>query len=333
MLFPGNPRLATLLGAVTADAAAMGLHWLYDAGRIKELQRQGPLAFRPPQAGNYAGVAGYFAHEGKAAGENSFYGETCRLFIRHLACHGRFDRPAYQQEWLAYFGPGGRYVGYIDHPSRALVVRLLQCADPADYPAVSGSGDTQLPALECVPALVACHRGSRSELLATVHEALAVTHDHPLAREVATAATQALADVLEGVPLAEALAHAASFAGTTLQPLLTDALTMPQLDATAAATRFGMACSLEKGLPVIFHIARHAPSYAVAVEANILAGGDSCGRSLLLGALMAARDTLHGAHPPAPCGIPLTWLARLSGVTRLIDDARRALCLGDETAI
>lgn len=333
MLTSRNPHLAALLGAVTADAAAMGLHWLYAAERLEHLQRQAPLAFRPPRAENYAGVAGYFAHGGKTVGENSFYGETCRLVIHHLARHGRFDRLAYQQEWLAHFGPGGTYTGYIDHPTRALVIRLLQCATAEDYPAVSGSGDTQLPALECVPALVACHRGSRSQLLNTVLEAVAVTHDHPLAHEAATTAAQALADVLEGVPLAEALANAASFAGTTLQPLLAEALAMPQLDAVAAAARFGMACPLEKGLPVIFHIARHAPNYAMAVEANILAGGDSCGRSLLLGALLAVRDTLHGAMLQDSSGIPLVWLTRVSDIARLVGDAGMALRLGDDASI
>jgi len=92
-----------------------------------------------------------------------------------------------------------------------------------------------------------------------------------------------------------------------------------------------MACPLEKGLPVIFHIARHAPNYATAVEANILAGGDSCGRSLLLGALLAVRDTLHDTSMEDRSGIPLAWLTRVSDLAKLVGDAGTALRLDDET--
>lgn len=325
MIAATDPRLTAVLGAITADAAALGLHWLYDADRLKTLQAGGPLAFREPDAANYAGVPGYFAHAGKHAGENSFYGETCRLMLTHLARHGRFDRLAYQKEWLAHFGPGGTYTGYADHPTRNLVIRLLGCATPEDYPAVSGSNDDQLPALECVPALVAWHRGSRGELIDTVLQAVAVTHDHPLARDAATLAAHALADVIAGMPLPEALSAAASTAGTTLKPLLSEALAMPRLDVVAAAARFGMPCRLHQGLPLLFHIARHAVNYREAVEANLLAGGDSCGRSLLLGALVATRDALHGGTAQEDPGIPLCWLTRVQDVASCIRDAETVL--------
>jgi hypothetical protein len=327
MMLITDARLAAILGAITADAAALGLHWLYDANRLEALKTAGPLAFREPDAANYAGVPGYFAHAGKQAGDNSFYGETCRLVLGHLARHGRFDRRAYQKEWLAHFGPGGTYVGYADRPTRLLAIRLLGCTTPDDYPAISGAEDDQLPALECIPALVACHRGSRGELIDTVLQAVAVTHDHPLAREAATTAVSTLADVLDGVPLPEALASAATFSGATLQPLLTEALALPHLDVMTAAARFGMPCHLHQGLPIIFHIARHAANYRAAVEANILAGGDSCGRSLLLGALMAAHDSLRGgaSHTAQDLGIPLHWLTRVNGMASSVHDAEMAL--------
>lgn len=60
-----NPGQAAVLGALVADAASLGLHWLYDAGRLRDLQLDGPLAFRSPNQASYAGVAAYFAHSGK----------------------------------------------------------------------------------------------------------------------------------------------------------------------------------------------------------------------------------------------------------------------------
>lgn len=67
-----NSRLAAILGALTADAAALGLHWLYDAERLRNLQSEGSLAFRTPDAAAYQGVMGFFAHAGKASGRLVF---------------------------------------------------------------------------------------------------------------------------------------------------------------------------------------------------------------------------------------------------------------------
>ncbi len=78
------------------------------------------------RAASYSGVAGYFAHAGKSAGDPSPYGESCRLMLSHLArWGGGFQRQAYQQEWLACFGPARTWVGYADRPTLRTVVRLL----------------------------------------------------------------------------------------------------------------------------------------------------------------------------------------------------------------
>ena len=311
------------MGALTADAASLGLHWLYDAGRLRELQLSGPLAFRSPDPASYAGVAGYFAHAGKQAGDVSPYGESCRLMLAHLARRGGvFQRQGYQQEWLACFGPGGSWVGYADRPTRRTVVRLLSCATPDQYPAVSGVDDDQLPALECIPALVACHRGDLDSLLPVVQQAVAVTHDDPVARDAAHACALVLHSVISGVGLQQALVRAAAAAGPALQPLLVEALAMPALDPQAATARFGMPCHLPQGLPVLFHIALRADNYQEAVEANVLAGGDSCGRSLMLGALCAADAAVRGLGN----AVPKAWLQRVVALPGVSADLNRLGC-------
>ena len=59
---------AAILGALAADSAALGLHWLYDPARIAEIERTDGLVFLRPDAIHYAGSKGYFAHAGKDAG-------------------------------------------------------------------------------------------------------------------------------------------------------------------------------------------------------------------------------------------------------------------------
>jgi hypothetical protein len=310
-----NPRQSAVLGPLVADAATLGLHWLYDPVRLAEIAQRGPVTFTEPDARNYAGTRGYFAHGGKRAGDLSVYGETAGLVLLHLAgSGGAFRRMQYQQQWRAHFGPGGAFVGYADKPTRALCARLLASDKPEDWPARSGADDDQMPALESVPAITAVHcgspaRGDDAALARAVEEAVAVTNDNPLAIDGALTLARALAAVIAGTPMRTALADAAGRAGATLKPLLVEALGMPAFDPVAATAKFGAPCHMHQGLPVAFHILAHAKGFTHAVEANILASGDSCGRAMAIGSVAGA----------AFCGadaMPLAWIAKVTGMAR-----------------
>ena len=301
-----GPNSAAIFGALIADAAALGLHWLYDPVRIAEIEATRGLVFLQPDPNNYSGAKGYLAHGGKLSGESTGYGEVCLLMLKHLAKHGSFNRVEYQTEYRTHFGPGGAFVGYVDSPTR-LTLRTLLLLEPADFPAASGADDDQHPALAALPALVATHAGTLEELMAEVEDVVHITNNNALAVTAAQCSAAVLFEVLGGTPIAPALANALPLAGSTLKPLLEEALAIPTLDSVAVAKRFGMACHVVEGLPIVFHIAHHASDYRVAVESNIRAGGDSCGRSIMLGAIVAAHKA---KQENVGCPIPLPWLAR-----------------------
>jgi ADP-ribosylglycohydrolase len=310
-----NPNSAAVLGALVADSAALGLHWLYDPARIAEIEAARRLVFLSPDADNYTGSKGYFAHGGKSPGDSTSYGETCLLMLKHLAKHGEFNRLEYQAEYRAHFGPGGAFVGYIDSPTRQ-TLRTLLSFEPAEFPAASGADDDQHPALAALPPVVATHVGTLEELLGRIEDTVRVTNNNALAVAAAQCSAVALFEVLQGAPMDQALANALPFAGNTLRPVLEEALALPALDCVAVAQHFGMSCHVAEGLPVIFHIARHASDYGHAIESNIRAGGDSCGRSIVLGALVAARAAIQN-NSGFP--IPLSWLARYGKFTAAAD--------------
>ena len=310
-----NANSAAILGALVADSAALGLHWLYDPARIAEIEAARGLVFLQPEATDYADAKGYFAHGRKVSGESSGYGEVCLLMLKHLAKHGAFSRNEYQAEYRAYFGPGGEFVGYIDSPTR-LTLRTLLSLEPAEFPAASGADDDQHPALAALPALIATHSGTLEDLMKRVEEAVRVTNNNELAVAAARCSSVALFKLLHGAPISQALADALPFAGPILEPLLELALAIPKLDSIAVTERFGRACHVAEGLPVIFHIAQRAADYRTAIESNIRAGGDSCGRSIMLGALAAAHAAMQNdsAFP-----IPLPWLARYRKLAEAAD--------------
>lgn len=314
-----EPRVAAILGALVADAAALGLHWLYDSERIAQIEKTKGLVFLQPDANDYAGVSGYFAHSKKQAGDSSAYGELCHLMLRHIARHGKFYRVDYQSEYRSYFGPGGGYQGYIDSPMRVTLQTLLPLK-PEDFPLQSGADDDQFAALAALPAVVAAHHESPDALNAKIEQVVRLTNHNDTAVAAAQYAGCVLLAVLNGQPIQQALAGSLPFAGEKLKPLLEEALQVKTLDCTAVAKRFGNACHVPEGLPVIAHIAQHAPDYHTAIEENIRIGGDSCGRSIMLGAIMAAstaQQTGVGAS------IPLEWAARCRKLLAAADGCAR----------
>lgn len=304
-----KPRDAAVLGPLIADAAALGLHWLYDPARIAEVEANEGLVFLTPDTAHYAGTKGYFAHGVKRAGELSGYGEVCLLMLQHLARHGEFKRVEYQTEYRAHFGPGGAYVGYIDLPTRQTLNCLLPL-QPEDFPAASGADDDQHPALAALPAIVAAHTATREALRERVEEVVRITNNDDVAVCAAHCLAQVLFDVLNGVAIRQAMMDALPLAGLVLQPSIEEALALPQFDSVAVAQKYGPACHVTQGLPVIFHILQHAQDYRTGIEANIRAGGDSCGRAIMLGSILAAAGNGEG--------IPLSWQSR---VVRLQDIA------------
>jgi len=286
-------RASVVLGALVADAAAMGLHWLYDPERIADIAEKQEPTFLAADQRHFDGTKGFFAHGGKRAGELSQYGATLALAIDSLvSTNGRPTISDYQRRYLTFFGPGGDWKGYIDRPTRGTLAHLgLQITD--ETPEASGIDDDQMPAFSTIPAIIAA-RPEAATLDQDVTKMVRVTNDNPLATEAALIVTRILSARLRGDDLAETLNNEAETAGELLKPLLQEALAASDQTSVDIAGHFGRACHVQQGLPVVFHIAKTAESYQSAIRTNVLAGGDSCGRSMALGAILGAHFGFGG---------------------------------------
>ena len=296
-----------IYGALVADAGLAGAALDLRAGPLAEIAARGDVVFLRPDQANYEGCKGTFAHHGKRAGDLSGYGEYCVLMLRHLAERdGRFSRVAYQTLFRKHFGPGGAYVGHVDRPTRVDHSETAAVRRPGELPAALGVKDDRLPALATLPAVVACAHNAgrdRDALLDEIEHVVRVTSDEAAAVQAARVAGAMLFELLAHTSLEGALQCGIEQADGALAGRLLAALSEPTFDAVAAAERFGAACHVEQGLPVIFHILANCLRYPEAVRANILAGetpavaasssaprwGGGCGADVLGGEAACAR--------------------------------------------
>ncbi|MDO3722759.1 ADP-ribosylglycohydrolase family protein [Marinobacter sp. chi1] len=116
--------LAALSGGWVADAAGLGLHWLYSSERILDVAGQRP-EFLSPRVDYFDGVFGFFAHEGKKPGDMSHYGAATKVLTDSLLANdGQLNVRDYQRRFVNYFGPGGGWQGFIDNPTRWTLINL-----------------------------------------------------------------------------------------------------------------------------------------------------------------------------------------------------------------
>ena len=289
-------KAAAVFGALVADAAALGLHWNYDPARVKEVaDANGGGAFVPLDAAHYEGISSSFKHALRCDGMQSQYGEVLRLTMHSMLDNGGFDEVAYRSAFVEFFGAGGPYQGYIDRPTRGVLENTAAKAE------VTGIDDDQLPATTTLPAIVAWYSGSEQSAMAKV--AREVTNINYVAEGYAAVCAQVLNHLVSGKDLKTVLKMTAQDAESEIGVALRAALSTDEVDSVAYAQITGMACRLPMAVPLAFHIMSRAEDYADAVEQNIRAGGDSCGRAIIIGSMMAAA-----------CGvrdIPLDWILKL----------------------
>lgn len=280
-----------VLGALTGDAASLGMHWIYDQPRIAELGGDTP-EFQATTVQDFDGVPSYFAHPLKAPGDLTQYGEQVMVLLRALAAsEGSYDQVAFNSAFIAHFGYGGTYVGYIDHATRGTLDNLL--AGGADR--ANGAQDTQLPAISRLPALVAAGQEAHAEA------AIRSTNDTETALTWGRVATAMLCAARDEGTLTAVTAAALKTADTEIRPVLETASAASDQPSTGFIAKTGMACELSYGIPGVLHILQNSTGYQDALRTNILAGGDSCGRAILLGGILGAIDC-----------VPEAWLEKLT---------------------
>ena len=302
-----------LWGALVADAASMGFHWLYDQDRIREVGGDRP-EFRNPTRADYDGVPGYFAHPSRTAGHLSHYGEQMLVMMRAIASNSGYHRTAYVDEFERHFGYGGTFVGYIDRATRDTLnaigrIRIAAGKD-ADFDQVwaentPGSGDVQVPALSKIPPIVAAHLGEDS-LMDMVEDAVRVTNNNDLSAKFGNYVAGLMIAACETGKTPDLQSFTNSADG-----IVQDAVS-PVFQRLADTTQvvtldIGMPCNLVQAVPSIVHNLATSSSYADGVRKNVLAGGDNCGRSIVLGAVLGA---VHGTG--GVTGIPTDWISSLN---------------------
>lgn len=286
---------SALLGAFVGDATALGAHWMYDRAEIAK-------RFAYP-AGLHAPATTY--HPGKSAGDFTHLGDQMWLLLESLRASGnRFDAADFMSRWVTFWKTPGN-PSYPDKATR----QTLAAIDSGKSPLDAGADSEELagPARGMVALAVGLSQNlTLDELAATSVAQAQLTHRSHLAEDSATFLARLMFSLSQGTDLHTALDDALHHSSARVQELAKKALqaSVRSLPTGEAIEALGQSCSLTAALPsTVLLLYRHGSTYEEAIRENILAGGDSAARGIVIGGILGL---VHGAE-----AIPAHWVTGL----------------------
>lgn len=292
-----NPKAAAAVwGALTADALALGAHWIYDTAQIdSEIGRVDRLMAPPPNS----------FHATKKAGEFTHYGDQTMVLLASLAQTGEFRAEAFASDWQALFAD---YNGYFDHATKD----TLKNIDAGQAPLDAGSGSTDLSGAARIAPLACLYADNPQVLIDAARAQTALTHNTPDVVDSAELFARTLGCVLNGQPPLEALqaVQRAHFDRPPFDRWMADGVATATTATRSVLKRFGQMCDVNAGFPGVVHlIAAYPDNYEEALIANVMAGGDSAARGMLAGTIIGAGVGLEG--------VPTRWRDGLAAKNRI----------------
>lgn len=272
---------AAVWGALSADALALGAHWVYDTAQIdSQIGRVDRLISPPPNS----------FHTSKKAGELTHYGDQVVALLASLAASGGFHLETFATNWQALFDD---YDGYFDHATKD-TLKNLEAGKSARE---AGSGSTDLSGAARIAPLACLYAEDPQVLVDFARAQTAMTHNTPDVVDSAEFFARTLGCVLDGQPPLEALqtVQREYFARPPFDGWVADGLRSANENARSAIKRFGQMCDVGAGFPGVVHlITSYVGSFEAVLIANVMAGGDSAARGLLAGTILGADAGLEG---------------------------------------
>lgn len=329
--------LAAIRGSFIGDAASLGTHWIYDPDQVKEQvpSLEAP-EFKDPPTPAYYSENEFPGHYGKA-GMLSPYGEQLLFVTTHVADNLDIITPAAMLKWAETNG------GRSDTALKAFVNNMKASSDDADDDVVllQPPGDVTDSEAHCflkaVP--ITCLYAGQSTALAhqKVEAAIRVHQNNDRAVAFGLAASNMLVSILLGSSLKQALetceernedaAVAACFDRAmdalqkkeTLEQMVLDLNVKHHKAGSVDSPFYGhnsRSCELPGAFTVSLYLMMEAsvkgPVTPATIEHvlrdNIMVGGDTCSRSILLGGILGA----------SAGKVPEDWEANMDAATYVL---------------
>ena len=293
-----NKANAMILGSFAADSLALGAHWIYDTALIDQKFGRVDHLLKPLE-NSY--------HVGKELGEFTHYGDQTLCLLESLTISNGFDIDHFAGSWREMFRA---YAGYFDQATKATLKNLEAGKDPSN----SGSDSSELGGAARIGPLVYFYREDELHLILHTRAQTQMTHNNANVIRSAEFFAYLALRVLRGDNPTAAIRNLSEdrFNEDPFSKWISEGMESVKMDTRQAILNFGQMCGTPAAFPSVIHlIAKYEDDLKEALVENVMAGGDSAARGLLVGLIL-------GAHL-GPEAIPKNWLSNLKQYQKIVD--------------
>jgi hypothetical protein len=264
--------------ALYANAATLGIHWIYNQEFLLEESKKASLFFRvqDPSFFAQAGKA-YYAYPLSGIGDVTGQGVILAYLYQAMKNNPELNQDQYKQLLLHHFLPGGDYIGYVETYMHKLIFNYT-----IDYLKISSTpvsmDDDHL--IGFVPYLVVKQLGlptskawELAQLFTNKQEYLDCYYMFDY-----------IFDHLKGSSIQDVLKEAIKLGPKRYQVQFIKALEMTDTQAFVKDYA-GTACAINMSVPIIIHLLNNSRSFDEMLLNNALISGAISERGMMLAAL------------------------------------------------
>jgi len=266
-----NRLLAALWGAFYGDAYALGGHWLYDTYQISKSEFDANR-FNDPMT-DY--------HKGKVAGDFTHYGDQMLWLLESLATDKEFTVHGFSMVWREKMDA---YKGYMDGASKHTLAALKEGKNSL----VSGSPSRDISVVGRMMPLIYAFHNDMEKMMEYIRLHTVFTHMSRELIESAAYFNELILAASMGADVDRAIEDIALAYSETIQSWVAQGVEKAERESVDAIRELGQSCSVEGGFASVIYLLKRFSDFQEAMEANVIAGGDSAARGMIVGAVLGA---------------------------------------------
>jgi hypothetical protein len=266
--------------ALIANAATLGIHWIYDPKYLKELEKKQDILFLIQHKEIYDNASlAFYSYPNHKVGDVTVQGEMLKWLYKAMKDNEAFTVNNYEDLLYSYFKPGGLYKGYVESYALKNIVNKISLSLNLDHKKEPLNDDHLVG---FIPYLVCKELGLSLDKAWSLAQLFTENKDYFMFYEM----FDVILDSMNQSNRQACIKEAIKKAPRQYLDALEKAIEMDDTDAFIEKYS-GRACAINQSIPLIIHILYHIDTYEKAIRKNALIGGAISDRNTLLGAVYA----------------------------------------------
>ena len=263
--------------ALLANAATLGVHWIYDHEWLKKQAKQASLLFKIQSKKDFdEAKPSYYVYPNMTLGDVSVQGQMMQWLYKAMKDNPDFTLNDYSKLVYKQFKPGGLYQGYVESYAKKHVIGLLSNELSLGINQFELNDDHLVG---FIPYFVSKELGLSNDKAFELTKLYSEDRSYYFYFKMFD---YIFTHIKENK--AASIRKAIELAPAKYQAVLEKAITIDDTEAFVE-NHAGRACAIKFSIPVIIHLLYHHKTFEDAMNANILIGGAIADRAMFLGAI------------------------------------------------